>query len=72
MIKNFRLIQIMKELKSIVDAIEGINKIKELETEIIIESTKKKPSAIEKENIDRRRFRNIYNNEKNEGKTNEF
>ena len=72
MIKNFRLIQIMKELKSLVDAIEGINKIKELETEIIIESTKKKLSAIEKENIDRRRFRNIYNNEKNEGKTNEF
>ena len=72
MIKNFRLIQIMKELKSIVDAIEGINKIKELETEIIIESTKKKLSAVEKENIDRRRFRNIYNNEKNEGKTNEF
>ena len=62
----------MKELKSLVDAIEGINKIKELETEIIIESTKKKLSAIEKENIDRRRFRNIYNNEKNEGKTNEF
>ena len=72
MIKNFRLIQIMKELKGLVDAIEGINKIKELETEIIIESTKKKLSAIEKENIDRRRFRNIYNNEKNEGKTNEF
>ena len=72
MIKNFRLIQIMKELKSLVDAIEEINKIKELETEIIIESTKKKLSAIEKENIDRRRFRNIYNNEKNEGKTNEF
>ena len=72
MIKNFRLIQIMKELKSLVDAIEGINKIKELETEIIIESTKKKLSAIEKQNIDRRRFRNIYNNEKNEGKTNEF
>ena len=62
----------MKELKSLVDAIEEINKIKELETEIIIESTKKKLSAIEKENIDRRRFRNIYNNEKNEGKTNEF
>ena len=62
----------MKELKSLVDALEGINKIKELETEIIIESTKKKLSAIEKENIDRRRFRNIYNNEKNEGKTNEF
>ena len=35
------------------DAIEETNKIKELETEIIIESTKKKISAIEKEKINR-------------------
>ena len=38
---------------AIEDAIEETNKIKELETEIIIESTKKKISAIEKEKINR-------------------
>ena len=39
----------MKELKNLEDAIEETNKIEELETEIIIESTKRKLSAIEKE-----------------------
>ena len=38
----------MKELKNLEDAIEETNKIKELETEIIIESTKKKIGVIEK------------------------
>ena len=38
---------------AIEDAIEETNKIKELETEIIIESTKKKISATEKEKINR-------------------
>ena len=39
----------MKELKNLEDAIEETNKIEELETEIIIESRKRKLSAIEKE-----------------------
>ena len=39
----------MKELKNLEDAIEEINKIEELETEIITESTKRKLSAIEKQ-----------------------
>ena len=52
-IKNLKLIKIMKELKNPEDAIEEINKMEELETEIIIGSTKKKLSAIEKEKINR-------------------
>ena len=43
----------MKELKNLEDAIEETNKIKELETEIIIESTKKKIGVIEKEKLNR-------------------
>ena len=38
----------MRELKTPKDAIEEINKIEELETEIIIESAKRKLSAVEK------------------------
>ena len=52
-IKNIRLIKIKKELKNLEDAIEEINKIEELETVIIIESTKRKISAVEKEKINR-------------------
>ena len=43
----------MKELKNLEDAMEEINKIEELETVIIIESTKRKISAVEKEKINR-------------------
>ena len=50
-IKNPRIIKITKELKNLEDAIEEINKIEELETEMIIESTKRKLSAIEKEKL---------------------
>ena len=39
----------MRELKNLEYAIEKINKIKELETKLIIESTKRKRNAIEKE-----------------------
>ena len=41
----------MTELRNLEDAIEEINKIEELETEIIIKSTKRKLSAIEKEKL---------------------
>ena len=50
-IKNPRIIKITRELKNVEGAIEEINKIEELETEMIIESTKRKLSAIEKEKI---------------------
>ena len=43
-IKNLILIKIMKELKNLEDAIEEINKIEELEPEIIIEFSKRKLS----------------------------
>ena len=49
--KNPRIIKITRELKNLEDAKEEINKIEELETEMIIESTKRKLSAIEKEKI---------------------
>ena len=49
--KNPRIIKITRELKNLEDAIEEINKIEELETEMIIESTKRKLSAIEKEKL---------------------
>ena len=49
-IKSLRLIKIMKELKNLEDAIEEMNKTEELETELMIESTKGKHSATEKEN----------------------
>ena len=39
--------------KKLEDAIEGINKIEELETQIIIEFAKRKLSSIEKEKINR-------------------
>ena len=48
-IKNPRLIKTMTELKILKHATEEINKIKELETEIITESTKRKLSTIERE-----------------------
>ena len=41
----------MRELKNVEDAIEEANKIVELETEIIILSTKRKSSATEAEQI---------------------
>ena len=41
----------MRELKNVEDALEETNKIVELETEIIIESTKRKSSATETEQI---------------------
>ena len=47
-IKNLKLRRIMIELKNLGDAIEERHKIEELETEIIIESTKRKLVAIEK------------------------
>ena len=50
-IKNPGLRKMIRELKSLEDAIEKINKIEELETEILIEFTKRKLSAIEKEQI---------------------
>lgn len=50
-IKNPRIIKITRELKNVEGAIEEIYKIEELETEMIIESTKRKLSAIEKEKI---------------------
>ena len=50
-IKNPRIIKITRELKNVEGAIEEINKIEKLETEMIIESTKRKLSAIEKEKI---------------------
>ena len=50
-IKNPRIIKITRELKNVEGAIEEINKIEELETEMIIESTKRILSAIEKEKI---------------------
>ena len=53
-IKNLKVRRIMIELKSLADAIEEIYKIEELETEIIIKSTKGKLSAIEKEKIIKR------------------
>ena len=43
----------MKELKSLENATEEINKMEELETEIIIQSTKRKLGAIEKEEINK-------------------
>ena len=52
-IKNLRLVKLMRELKNLGDAIEEVNKIEELETEIIIESIKRKLSAIEKEKINK-------------------
>ena len=50
-IKNPRIIKITRELKNVEGAIEEINKIEELETEMIIESTKRILRAIEKEKI---------------------
>ena len=47
-IKKPRLIKIMRELKSLENAIEEICRIEELETEIIVEATKRKLSAIGK------------------------
>ena len=43
----------MKELKNLEDAIEEINKIEELETDIIIESTNRKLSVAETERINK-------------------
>ena len=45
--------KIMRELKSLENAIEKMIKIEKLETEIIIESTKRKLGAIEKEKINK-------------------
>ena len=53
MTKNLRLRKIMKQLKNLEYATKEINKIGELETETIIESTKRKLSAKEKEKINK-------------------
>ena len=45
-IKNARLIKIMRQLKSLEDAIEEISRIEELKKEMITESTKRNLSAI--------------------------
>ena len=50
-IKNPRIIKTIKELENLEDTIEEITKIEESETEIIIQSTKRKLNAIEKEKI---------------------
>ena len=50
-IKNLKLTKIIRE-PNLEDAIEEINKIEELETEIIKESAKRKVRAIEKEKND--------------------
>ena len=76
-IKNPGLIKIMRDLKNLENAIEKINKIEELETKIIIESTKRKLNVIEKEKIikinERKEDLRIETvNKKNEGKTSEF
>ena len=47
-IKNLRIIKIITELKNLEDATEEINKIKELDAEIIIQSTKKKTQCYRK------------------------
>ena len=49
--KNPRLIKTTGELKNLEYTIEEINKIEASETEIIIESTKRKLSAIETEKV---------------------
>ena len=53
MTKNLRLRKIMKQLKNLEYTTKEINKIGELETETIIESTKRKLSAKEKEKINK-------------------
>ena len=45
-IKNFRLIELMRELKHLEDAIEEINKIDELGADLTVQSTERKISAI--------------------------
>ena len=49
--KNPRLIKTMGELKNLEYTIEEINKIEASETEIMIESAKRKLSAIETEKV---------------------
>ena len=50
-IENPRLRRILIELKNQEDVIDLLNKIEELETQIIIETTKRKLSAIENKNV---------------------
>ena len=50
-IKNPRIRRILIELKNQEDVIDILNEIEELETQIIIEPTKRKRSAIENENV---------------------
>ena len=50
-IKNPRIRRILIELKNQEDIIDILNKIEELKTQIIIETTKRKLSAIENKNV---------------------
>ena len=50
-IKNPRIRRILIELKNQEDVIDILNKIEELKTQIIIETTKRKLSAIENKNV---------------------
>ena len=49
--KSLRIIKTMRELRNLEDAIEEINQLEESETEIVIESRKKKYSVIQKQKI---------------------
>ena len=49
--KSLRIIKTMRELRNLEDAIEEINQLEESETEIVIESRKRKYSVIQKQKI---------------------
>ena len=49
--KSLRIIKTMRELRNLEDAIEEINQLEESETEIVIESRKRKCSVIQKQKI---------------------
>ena len=48
---SLRIIKTMRELRNLEDAIEEINQLEESETEIVIESRKRKYSVIQKQKI---------------------
>ena len=49
--KSLRIIKTMRELRNLEDAIEEINQLEESETELVIESRKRKYSVIQKQKI---------------------
>ena len=49
--KSLRIIKTMRELRNLEDAIEEINQLEESETEIVIESRKRKYSVMQKQKI---------------------